>query len=197
MFPEYFAGPALPVYLRPWRGVVMAPGMNYLDGGSVVTDQEESSFANILYWLMGGMVAFAVLLVLLSALVASLTTDDEMDPLSRQVLAERVTAVGQVNTGEPGQAMTAAAETPAADEPLSGEQVYRNNCAACHDSGAMQAPMISDAASWSGRLDQGAETLVRHAIEGLGQMPARGGNSSLSDEEVEAAVEYMLDQVGG
>lgn len=161
-----------------------------------MTDQEESSFAKILYWLMGGMVAFAVLLVLLAALVASLVSDDETDPLSRQVLAERIAPAGQVNTGEPGQVMTAESEAPA-QESLAGDEVYRNNCAACHDSGAMQAPMISDAASWDERLAQDTETLVRHAIEGIGQMPARGGNPGLSDGDVERAVEYMLEEVGG
>ncbi len=182
--------------MRLWRGSLVAPGADDEDGGSLVTEHDEGSFLKILSWLMGGMVAFAVLLVLLAALLAGLTSDDEVDPLSRQVLAERVAPVGQVNTGEPGQVMTAAAEAPAADEPLSGEQIYRNNCAACHDTGAMQAPLTSDADTWNDRLGQDRETLVRHAIEGIGQMPARGGNPNLSDEEVEASVDYMLEQLG-
>ena len=160
-----------------------------------MTEHDESSFLKILSWLMGGMVAFAVLLVLLAALLAALTSDDEVDPLSRQVLAERMTPVGRVNTGEPGQMMTAAADE-AADEPLSGEQIYRNNCAACHDTGAMQAPLTSDAGTWNDRLGQDREALVGNAIDGIGQMPARGGNPNLSDEEVEASVDYMLEQLG-
>ncbi len=147
----------------------------------------------IMYWLLGGMVAFALLLILLAMLVVSITGDDEADPLARQVLAERVQPWGRVNTGEPGT-MAEAGPTEVAE--LSGEQIYRNNCAACHDSGAMQAPLTDDAGTWNNRLDQGRETLVRHAIEGIGQMPARGGNPNLSDDEVAKSVDYMLERLG-
>jgi cytochrome c5 len=36
-------------------------------------------------------------------------------------------------------------------------------------------------------------TLNNHAINGFKGMPARGGAASLSDDEVKAAVQYMVD----
>ncbi|MEJ2257582.1 MAG: hypothetical protein P8X98_11360 [Woeseiaceae bacterium] len=45
-------------------------------------------------------------------------------------------------------------------------------------------------------IEQGLDTLKRHAIEGYtgeaGYMPAKGGRLDLSDEEVAGAVEYMV-----
>lgn len=77
-----------------------------------------------------------------------------------------------------------------------GEGVYRQACAMCHDNGVMGAPKPDDHRDWSGRVDQGIEVLVRHAIEGFqgetGVMLPKGGFSHLSDEEVEAAVVYMV-----
>ena len=91
----------------------------------------------------------------------------------------------------------AAAPAPAASVELSGEAVYAQSCAACHTTGIAGAPRIDDAAAWQVRAAQGLATLIAHAIEGFqgetGLMPARGGNPSLTDAQVAAAVEYMLD----
>jgi len=51
------------------------------------------------------------------------------------------------------------------------------------------------ASAWEDRLGQGRDTLVQHAINGIGTMPAKGGRSDLSDEQVAASVDYMLAQV--
>ena len=80
---------------------------------------------------------------------------------------------------------------------LSGDAVYTANCAACHTSGAAGAPKLGDAAGWTARIAQGYETLVKHAIEGIRAMPARGGNPDLDDVEVARAVVYMANQSGG
>lgn len=76
-----------------------------------------------------------------------------------------------------------------------GEEVYNRACVACHASGAAGAPIIGDAEAWGPRLEQGEETLYDHAINGFQAMPAKGGQPNLSDEEVKAAVDHMLDQV--
>ena len=80
---------------------------------------------------------------------------------------------------------------------LAGDAVYTANCAACHTSGAAGAPKLGDAAGWTARIAQGYETLVKHAIEGIRAMPARGGNPDLDDVEVARAVVYMANQAGG
>lgn len=86
--------------------------------------------------------------------------------------------------------------------PLTGQQVYNQACIACHSppDGVGGAPVIGDAAAWEGRAAQGRETLIDHALNGYqgdaGFMPAKGGRVDLSDDEVIAAIEYMLEQLG-
>jgi cytochrome c5 len=78
----------------------------------------------------------------------------------------------------------------------SGEAVYTAICAACHTSGAAGAPKLGDAAAWGPRIAQGFDTLVKHAVEGIRAMPAKGGNPDLDDVEVARAVAYMANKSG-
>jgi cytochrome c5 len=80
---------------------------------------------------------------------------------------------------------------------LAAEAVYTANCAACHTSGAAGAPKLGEAAAWTARIGQGYDTLVKHAIEGIRAMPAKGGNPDLDDIEVARAVVYMANKSGG
>ncbi len=89
-----------------------------------------------------------------------------------------------------------AAAPAAAGAALSGEQIVTQGCSACHGTGALGSPKIGDAAAWAPRIAQGYETLVKHAIEGIRSMPARGGNAALSDAEVADAVAYMTNKAG-
>jgi len=77
-----------------------------------------------------------------------------------------------------------------------GNAVYTAVCAACHDSGAAGAPKLGDNAAWSVRLKQGYDTVVKHAIEGIRLMPAKGGNPDLDNLEVERAVVYLANKSG-
>ena len=79
---------------------------------------------------------------------------------------------------------------------LAGDAVYTANCAACHATGAAGAPKMGDAGAWGTRIAQGYDTLVKHAIEGIRAMPARGGNPDLDDVEVARAVVHMANQSG-
>lgn len=78
----------------------------------------------------------------------------------------------------------------------SGEEVVKGVCAMCHAAGLMSAPKIGDKAQWEPRIAQGYETLVKHAIEGIRTMPAKGGNPDLSDTEIAEAVAVMANQSG-
>lgn len=80
---------------------------------------------------------------------------------------------------------------------LAAEAVYTANCAACHTSGAAGAPKLGDNAGWAARIGQGYDTLVKHAIEGIRAMPAKGGNPDLDNIEVARAVVYMANKAGG
>ena len=75
-----------------------------------------------------------------------------------------------------------------------GKAVYDATCAACHASGAAGAPKIGDKAAWGPRIVTGAAAMKTSALKGKGVMPAKGGNSTLSDADVIAAVEYMVSQ---
>jgi cytochrome c5 len=76
-----------------------------------------------------------------------------------------------------------------------GEAVYTKSCKMCHSTGMGGAPKAGDADAWAARIAKGRDVLYENAINGFndkGMMPARGGNSSLTDEEVKAAVDYMI-----
>jgi cytochrome c553 len=77
-----------------------------------------------------------------------------------------------------------------------GEQVYNSACKVCHQAGVAGAPKLGDQAIWNERAKKGLDGLLNSSINGLGAMPAKGGNASLSDADVKSAVEYMLAQTG-
>jgi cytochrome c5 len=78
----------------------------------------------------------------------------------------------------------------------SGEEVYKTVCLMCHQAGMLNAPKFGDTQAWAPRIAQGYEVLVQHAIKGIRSMPAKGGNASLSDNEVASAVLYMSNSSG-
>jgi cytochrome c len=73
-----------------------------------------------------------------------------------------------------------------------GEKIYQQACKLCHDAGVAGSPMIGDKAAWATRMEQGRDKLVSNAIDGIGVMPPKGGQSQLSDEAVTSAVDYMI-----
>lgn len=132
--------------------------------------------------------------LLAAVLVATgLTAGAVMASVEDQI-RERIAPVGEVCLqGEDcGSAAPAAASS---DGPRSGEDVYAAACQACHASGVAGAPVAGDADAWSSRVDKGMETLIDHAINGFNAMPPKGGCGSCSDEEIQAAVEYLVEQV--
>jgi cytochrome c5 len=75
---------------------------------------------------------------------------------------------------------------------VAGQEVYEAACASCHDNGEGNAPAIGDQSAWSGRSDLWTAVLSEHARAGYFNMPEKGGHSELADEDISAAVEYML-----
>jgi cytochrome c5 len=96
------------------------------------------------------------------------------------------------------QSDATAEEKTATTEPSQGAMIYKNSCFVCHDQGVAGAPKLGDKAMWEKRISQGSKLLEKHAIEGFsgesGVMPAKGGNLALTEEEVIAAVAYMVEQ---
>ncbi|GLQ33418.1 c-type cytochrome [Litoribrevibacter albus] len=76
-----------------------------------------------------------------------------------------------------------------------GEQIYSGTCKACHAGGINGAPILGNKKMWSKRAPQGVPTLVQHASNGYGLMPAKGGNTSLNEQDITAAVKFMLSRL--
>jgi cytochrome c5 len=113
---------------------------------------------------------------------------DRGDPtMSDEAIAKRLQPIAMIVIKEGGQTDKVA---------KSGEEVYKQTCAACHATGALNAPKTGDKAAWGPHVKEGLEHLVESAIKGINQMPPRGGNPDLSDLEVARAVVFMANQSG-
>ncbi len=129
------------------------------------------------------------------------------DPIVKQRLLERIAPAGEVYAGSTGAAQQAAAVKAAAAAAAAqvayggttdGKVIFGNLCTGCHTSGAGGAPKLDAAGIGARMASQGMDELVKKAITGFtgstGVMPAKGGNPSLTDEQVKATVEWMVAQ---
>ena len=74
-----------------------------------------------------------------------------------------------------------------------GKAVFEKSCAGCHN---MISPKLTgEMANWEPRLKQGNDALVASVIKGKGAMPPKGGNVSLADADIKAAVEHLVTQI--
>jgi cytochrome c5 len=129
-----------------------------------------------------------ILIILLTTFVAGGKTGGVgSDALTPEATAERLRPIGTV--------AFAGATGPRALQ--GGEAVYKTSCSACHTPGVAGAPRTGDTAGWAPRLRKGFDTLVKHAVDGFGAMPPKGGNPALDPIEVARAVAHMANQSGG
>jgi cytochrome c5 len=77
-----------------------------------------------------------------------------------------------------------------------GDDIYKKSCGVCHDQGIAGAPKLGDKAAWAPHIKMGKEALYTIGIKGKPGtgMVAKGGNASLSDADVKAAVDFMVDK---
>lgn len=80
-------------------------------------------------------------------------------------------------------------------QPHPGQAIWEGTCKVCHGAGLAGSPKAGDQKAWAKRLARGKDSLYGHALKGWGDMPARGGNPNLSDDEVKLAVDYMVSLV--
>ena len=111
---------------------------------------------------------------------------------SEGAIADRIAPVGDVYID--GEIVTASSKQPASAPagPRSGETIYNTFCVACHGTGLLDAPKKGDAVAWEPRVAQGQETLIKHAMEGLNSMPAKGTCSSCSNDEIASTVKFLI-----
>lgn len=76
-----------------------------------------------------------------------------------------------------------------------GRTIYSQTCAACHATGLGGAPKLNEKPAWAPRLAGGRGALVVSVVKGKGAMPPKAGNPSLSDGDIRAAIDYMMDQL--
>ncbi|MGB4468279.1 MAG: c-type cytochrome [Azovibrio sp.] len=86
------------------------------------------------------------------------------------------------------------ADAAASAQPKDGPAVYASVCSACHATGAAGAPVKGDKAAWAPRIATGSDALYRSALGGKNAMPPKGGAANLSDDEIKAAVDYLVSQ---
>ena len=137
--------------------------------------------------LLMSLASFVIPVFIIIGLVYYVTSANK--PAAGAVDMERATAQRIQKVG--------AVEVRDANRPLkNGDEVYKAQCAACHDAGAAGAPKFAVAFAWSARLGQGLDGLVNAALKGKGAMGAQGGGD-FNDTEIARAVVYLVNSAGG
>lgn len=165
-----------------------------------MSEQQDRIFVRNFSLIVLGLVAFTVVIILL-ALAIHQTQEREPGTAREIAKEERLRPVAGVYAGESGRVAAQAEIAAAEDEPAGafdgstdGKLIYDRVCAVCHDAGVAGAPTLARE-TWNDRLDKGRDELVATAIRGIGAMPPRGGRGDLTDEQVAASVDYMLDEL--
>lgn len=143
----------------------------------------------------GNSTAALIGVVLIVAFVYLLTVGrfaGEATPEPPERVAARLAPVGTVNTDAAAVAAPAPAAAASGDP---GEATYNHVCQACHGTGAAGAPLFGNKEAWEPRIAQGMDTLLHTAINGKGAMPPRGTCATCSDDDLRAAIEYMVSKV--
>ncbi len=170
-------------------------------------NKSDQSFLRQFSMMIGGL-AILTLVLIFSALAIYSHEPKETNPNQPAQVAERIAPAGGVYAGNTGRAAMQAAADAAAKAAASqvayggttdGKAIYDHLCTSCHTAGIAGAPKLGDKAMWGPRIAQGIDTLIKHATEGYhgpdgNFMPAKGGNPALSDEQVQNAVHWIVDQ---
>lgn len=98
----------------------------------------------------------------------------------------------------PAPAAAAAAAAPAPAQATAavnpaGEKLYKSVCFACHATGVANAPKFGDKAAWDPYIKTGMDAMVKVAMQGKPPMPPKGGAANASEDDIRAAVQYMVD----
>jgi cytochrome c5 len=121
------------------------------------------------------------------------TTSKEGEAKEEHAISKLASAISD-NIRPIGSADASAKSTSSATR--SGEEIFNSVCTACHTSGVLEAPKFGDKAAWETRMANGFDAIFTSALSGKGNMPAKGGDASLSDDEIKATIIYMLEKVG-
>ena len=164
------------------------------------------SFAGLIV----ALVALTVVLFVVAQIVGGKPSKPVESTADAKAVAERIKPVGELTVSAAQTAKVATASSnplmdaiiPSANaagaDDNKGKKIYDAACMVCHVAGVAGAPKLGDKANWAPRIAQGNDTLYSHSLKGYqgkaGMMPPKGGNMSLKDEDVKAAVDYMVSQ---
>jgi cytochrome c5 len=158
-----------------------------------VSKNQDSAFLTTALGVVAALFAITFGIILFADLMSG--GSSKMEPEQVKKMEARLAPIAKVVTDPAMLVKTSAA---ANRTPLSADEVFAQVCTACHTAGVLNAPKIGDKAEWSKRktAEGGVDGLVAKAISGKGQMPPRGGNPDLSDDEIKQTVELMLKKTG-
>jgi cytochrome c5 len=147
------------------------------------------------------MKVYTILPLVIAAALAG--CGDKSTPSSQTTAPAAVTPAATAPDPSPAPAVVAAptvapaakGPAPSAEVLATGEKIYTATCLACHGAGVLGAPKLGDKAMWEPRIAKGMDVLYANSIKGINTMPARGGNAALKDDEMKAAVDYMVSKV--
>jgi len=123
----------------------------------------------------------------------SLSASDRVPPGSDDTVRERLAPFGTVcKDGDP---CASASQVSAGGAPRSGQQIYDTSCFICHAAGVGGAPIFQDTEQWAPRIAKGLDSLWNSTANGVNAMPPRGTCVDCSDEELRAAMDYMLESI--
>jgi cytochrome c5 len=140
--------------------------------------------------------AFAVPLTIILLIVQFITGGIKVDPnssaMSEQAIAKRMNPLSANKSNQMAGRSSSESVAVALDP---GESLYNTVCQACHTAGIAGAPKTGDKTAWSERVKLGNDTLSKSVINGKNMMPARGGATNASNDDIRAAVDFMLSKV--
>lgn len=115
--------------------------------------------------------------------------------VDRDAIIDRIKPYGQVCIQGDETCGTGAAVAPAAAAggARSGADIYNRSCAACHATGVLDAPKFGSGAMTARLNDKGMDALLSNSISGINAMPPKGTCNDCSDDELKAAIEYMIE----
>ncbi len=129
---------------------------------------------------------------LFALVLAGAVSAQQLSDSARSDIESRIAPVGE--SCMQGDSSCGGAAAVASSGPRSGEDVYQAACFACHGTGAGGAPVVGDIAAWADRIGKGMDVLYASGVNGIPGtgMIAKGGCMACSDEEVNAAVDFMV-----
>lgn len=159
------------------------------------SESSDTQFFNSFSLVLGILILFAIILFGVARSIGADTQGQAvlLEPMHLKEVQQNIEPFAHVAIAGKDNSALAVVTAPAAaaDVPTTGEQAFTKVCSACHSTGVNGAPKIGDHAAWGPRIAQGKDTLYKDAINGKGNMPAKGG-TTWPDATIRMTVDYMV-----